>query len=915
MASAEAVVSAEIRPIWTFDAYLFDEARWILSADSRPIEIEAKPLEILRLLLRAAGEVVTREELLDAVWPDVTVTEASLATAVSKLRKAIGDQGRIVVTVPRIGYRLGVPAVISRSTRTRETLPYSPGMQVPDRPNWRFGERLGLSSSSEVWRIDQSRTGEQRVLKYASDAGRLHMLKRELALSRLLRRAFGERPDFVPVLEWNFEHAPFFIESGYGGPDLANWAEARGGIARLPLAARIELLAGVAATVAAAHGLAVLHNDLKPSNILIAETPDGAISARVVDFGSAALTDPDRIDALGITRSGFDLEAARSPSSSGTYLWMAPELLTGAAASTASDIFALGVILYQLIVGDLRRPLAPGWEKDIADPLLREDIGAAAAGDPALRLESAADLARRLRTLDMRRAERAAAEATAERVRIAEARLQRLRTRRPWLITIAALLIAGLITSSMLFLSAERARNEAQRQAAIATRVNAFLGTDLLARSSPFRSGQPDETLVGAVKQAATLIDRRFAGEPAVAARLHQTVATALDKRSDWAGARTEYALAARAWREAEGPDSPNALIIQLQWAMMDARSAEGGSLARAKAKFAELQGPASALGPTHPEVGVWLASAKGMIGLIDNDLATAKAGFGEAVRIADTLPDFDESMRLTARQRIAFINIRTGDGAKAERMFRDLEHGFAAIEGPDGPDTLMVGMNLAQALMIQGRHADAVAQANLVYPRLVARLGTDHEMVLQLLTTRAQSEGSLGHWDDSIRDDLQVHAIAVRKQGPKSFFAVATLTDAATAQCRAGQLEAGLRSAVEANQSAQAAFGKAALTDGTAYTLAECEIAAGRYAGAAHHLEGIDRAAVTQLAGDPHWGANVDLALARIALAEGRRADARHSLDAARPAFINGSVDPYQAKLWHKLDQEVGRPRENRSS
>lgn len=48
--------------------------------------------------------------------------------------------------------------------------------------------------------------------------------------------------------------------------------------------------------------------------------------------------------------------------------------------------------------------------------------------------------------------------------------------------------------------------------------------------------------------------------------------------------------------------------------------------------------------------------------------------------------------------------------------------------------------------------------------------------MTLQLLTTRAQSEGILERWDDAIRDDLRVHDLAVRKQGPKSFFAVATL-------------------------------------------------------------------------------------------------------------------------------------------
>jgi DNA-binding winged helix-turn-helix (wHTH) protein/TolB-like protein len=71
-------------------------------------EVEAKPLEVLHQLLKRAGEVVRKEELLEAVWPGVLVVDASLATAVSKLRKALDDES-LIKTVPRVGYRLSVP--------------------------------------------------------------------------------------------------------------------------------------------------------------------------------------------------------------------------------------------------------------------------------------------------------------------------------------------------------------------------------------------------------------------------------------------------------------------------------------------------------------------------------------------------------------------------------------------------------------------------------------------------------------------------------------------------------------------------------------------------------------------------------------------------------------------------------------
>jgi hypothetical protein len=467
-------------------------------------------------------------------------------------------------------------------------------------------------------------------------------------------------------------------------------------------------------------------------------------------------------------------------------------------------------------------------------------------------------------------------------------------------------LCLGVIATTALYVRSVHERDTARRQTAIAEQVNRFLATDLLARSSPFRGGSPDESLVGAVKQASPLIDIRFKGEPAVAARLHQTIANALDKRSDWSGARPEYDRAVALWVEAQGAASADAVATRLQWAMMEARSYEQGSLQRAKDMVAAAGSAILRQHIARPDLAVWMASATGMVALVGNDGRAAESAFAKASQAADALPEFDLPARLTFRQRLAFAKFRLGDGAGAEHLFRQLVRDFTSIEGPDGPDVLMVGMNLAQALMVEGKHAEAVAQANLIYPRMLARLGADHEMTLQLLTTRAQSEGVLERWGDAIRDDLGVHDIAVRKQGPKSFFAIATQSDAATAQCRGGQLAQGMRNAEAAHRFAVDGFGKSALTDATAYTLAACQIGAGRYVDALGNLQGIDRGAVAQLAADPRWGANVDLALAQIAVAQGRRSDARRYLDAAAPAFTAANAEPYQARMWKLVDRDI---------
>ena len=73
---------------WSFAGCTFDESNWALSVGGDRVAIETKPLEMLRELLLRAGNVVTKDALLDSIWPDVTVVEASLPTAVHKLRLA-----------------------------------------------------------------------------------------------------------------------------------------------------------------------------------------------------------------------------------------------------------------------------------------------------------------------------------------------------------------------------------------------------------------------------------------------------------------------------------------------------------------------------------------------------------------------------------------------------------------------------------------------------------------------------------------------------------------------------------------------------------------------------------------------------------------------------------------------------------
>jgi serine/threonine protein kinase/DNA-binding winged helix-turn-helix (wHTH) protein len=884
--------------VWRFGACEFDESSRELRIAGKAVDLESKPLEVLYHLLLHAGEVVTKEELFEAAWPGVNVVEGSLATAVSKLRKGLGDgDPPIVLTVPRIGYRLAVPVqcrqVLAPSTRE---LNFKAGDTVTGRDQWQLVRKLD-AASTEVWLAEHPKTHESRVFKFAADGVQLKGLKREVTLARLLKQSLGERPDLIRILEWNFETPPFYLESEYCGPNLLEWAEMQGGLPNIPVATRILVLLEVARGVAAAHDVGVIHKDLKPANVLVAPKPDGGWQIKIADFGCGAMTEPSRLNALGITNLGFTQTATgQTDKLSGTLMYLAPEVLAGHSPTASADVYALGVMLYQLAMGDFRKPLSPGWEADIEDPLIREDIADAACGDPAKRLISAAALIERMETLDRRRLQRNELELTRQRAQVAERRLAEARTRRPWVAAAVFILIAGLAVTLVLYRSASRERDRANRQTAIAAAVNQFLADDLLGRSDPFQSGKSGETLLDAVKQASPNIDRQFHGAPEIAARLHQTIAKALDNRSDFPDARREYERAAALFQQSGGPLSQEAIAVQLQRATMEARTYQSGSVPLARSILAEQESRIARISQPREDLPVWLASARGMIALIENNAKLAAEQFQAASERAEKLPGFDENARFTLKQKLAFASIRLGDGAKAERLFRELIAALSRTSGPESPSVLRVRLNVAQAFMIQGKNREAIEEATSLYPAYVATFGGDHELTMQLLTTRAQCEGALGLWENAIRDDLAVYNLAIRKQGPSSFFAIATVSDAALAQCRSGRYQDGEPNARKAYEASIKAFGpRAGLTGGAAYTLASCRIGLGKFDEASKLLQEIDTKVVAQLAGFPDWFANVALSQAEIAYRQGDYAAARKYMQSAAPVFSRAGAEPYQ--------------------
>lgn len=226
---------------------------------------------------------------------------------------------------PLVGQALGAFRVIERVGRG--------GMGVVYR-----GERAGADFHQEV-ALKLIRRG------FDFDDIRARFLRERRILARL------DHPHLAHFIDGGVapDGRPWFALEFVRGEPISLWCDAR----RLALRARVRLFLDVCAAVQHAHGQLVVHRDLKPGNILV----DGDGHVHLLDFGIARLlADDDEASATTM----FGSRSAYTPE------YAAPEQLGGAPAGVATDVYALGVVLYELITGGLP------YELDRRDPAMAE---------------------------------------------------------------------------------------------------------------------------------------------------------------------------------------------------------------------------------------------------------------------------------------------------------------------------------------------------------------------------------------------------------------------------------------------------------------------------------------------------------------------------------------------------------------
>src|SRR5215472_1367540 len=205
---------------------------------------------------------------------------------------------------------------------------FSPGMVLTDR--YRIIGMLGRGGMGEVYRADDLKLGQPVALKFlpralASDPVRRERFFAEVRITRQLAH-----PNICRVYDIAEADGQHFLSMEFiDGEDLASLLKR---IGYLPNEKALEIARQLLAGLAAAHERGVLHRDLKPSNIML----DGHGRVRITDFGLAiATTEEDQ----------------PSGDTSGTPAYMAPEQLAGKGATVRSDIYALGLVLFELYTG------------------------------------------------------------------------------------------------------------------------------------------------------------------------------------------------------------------------------------------------------------------------------------------------------------------------------------------------------------------------------------------------------------------------------------------------------------------------------------------------------------------------------------------------------------------------------------
>lgn len=674
---------------------------------------------------------------------------------------------------------------------------------------YRLLQRLGEGGMGEVWLAEQSQPVRRqvaiKVIRAGMDSERI--VDQFEAERQVL--AIMDHPAIATVFDGGTtpEGRPFFAMEYVRGEPITAYCDRH----RLGTRERLRLFIRVCEGVQHAHQKGIIHRDLKPSNVLVTIQDDRPVP-KIIDFGVAKATAQQLGQRKLFTEMGVLI---------GTPEYMSPEQaeMSGLDIDTRTDVYALGVLLYELLTGVLPFPSEELRKAGYSE--IQRIIREVEPRRPSTRIsapDAVSESAARNRQSEPRRLAgelrgdldwitmRALEKDRTRRYQTANAlaadvdrhlrdepvtagppsgayRAQKLfRRHRVAFVAggvVVLTLVAGVFGTTWALLrarSAERRASaeaaEARRQAAIAEAVNDFLNVDLLAAVAPSaRPGQgKDVTMREVLAVAADRIDRdskeggRFATEPLVEASVRDALGKTYYELGDYPAAEPHLRRSLELRHGAVGDRHLQTLRAMHRlgtlYVAMD-RLKEAEPLVRTGYETGRQH-----LGPENPDVLDWEMHLA-MLLRRQGNYQGAEPLYRHNLEVQRRLHGDESLEAMTTMDHLANLFQETGRYDQAEPLHRKVWEATRRLRGEKDLRTIGTLNNLANDLALLGRYEDAEPLMRQVLDTKVEIFGPDHPTTLNSVNNLGQLYDQLGRYAAAESLHRQAFTTRTRVLGP----------------------------------------------------------------------------------------------------------------------------------------------------
>jgi eukaryotic-like serine/threonine-protein kinase len=409
-----------------------DPGAYELRRAGRPLKLERIPMELLFLLVEQRGQLVTREHIIERIWgKDVFLdADSSINSAIRKIRLVLKDdpeQPRFLQTVTGRGYRF-IATVLEDPPPAAIEVAAPPQAAAAENligkeiSHYRILSKLGSGGMGVVYEAEDVRLGRRVALKLLPE----NLARDQIALQRFEREARAasslNHPNICTIYEVEeHDHQQVIVMELLEGKSLKDR------IREGPISTDELLDFGIQTSDAleAAHAKGIIHRDMKPGNIFV--VVGGRV--KILDFGLAKVRPPSVVEEQSEEES-LTLEGVIP----GTTAYMSPEQVRGEEIDARSDLFSLGVVLYEMATGKRpfvgknrvvlmnailnEKPSAPGEVNPYLPSRLNTIIAMALEKDRERRYQKAADIGSDLKRLKEQKEQGPTAVASAVPVRL-----------------------------------------------------------------------------------------------------------------------------------------------------------------------------------------------------------------------------------------------------------------------------------------------------------------------------------------------------------------------------------------------------------------------------------------------------------------------------------------------------------------